>query len=128
MKNKPGAAELLAIARQSFADEISPSLSEEQRYTALMIANAMAIARREIEAGDEPAKREHQGLCALLGVTRPEPHARELDAAVATLNRELIHNIRSGHYDADHARLLAHLRKVTEAKLAISNPKLLIGK
>jgi uncharacterized protein DUF6285 len=128
MNNKPGAAELLAIARQAFAEEISPSLPEGQRYTALMIANAMAIARREIEAGDAVAKRELESLCTLLGATGPEPHARELDAAVAALNRKLIHNIRSGHYDNNHVALLAHLRKVTEAKLAISNPKLLDAK
>lgn len=128
MKNKPDAVNLLAIARQAFADDISPSLPEAQRYTALMIANAMAIVRREIEAGDEPVKSELQGLCALLGATRPEPHVRGLDSAVVTLNRELIHNIRAGRYDVDHAPLLAHLRKVTEAKLAISNPKLLSTK
>ena len=125
MKNKPGAAQLLAIARQAFAEEISPSLPEGQRYTALMIANAMAIARREIEAGDAPVQVELESLRTLLGIPEAKPYGRELDAAVATANRKLIANIRSGLYDIDCAALLAHLRKVTEAKLAISNPKLL---
>ena len=96
--------------------------------SAYMILNAMAIARREIQAGDAVAKKELESLCTLLGATGPEPHARALDAAVAALNRKLIHNIRSGHYDNNHAALLAHLRNVTEAKLAISNPKLLDAK
>ena len=125
MKNRPGAAQLLSIARQAFAEEISPSLPEGQRYTALMIANAMAIARREIEAGDAPVQVELESLRTLLGIPEAKPYGRELDAAVATANRKLIANIRSGLYDIDCAALLAHLRKVTEAKLAISNPKLL---
>src|SRR5688572_30673774 len=127
MNNKPGAIELLAITRQAFVEEILSALPEERRYTALMIANAMAIARREIDAGDEPAKRELRSLCELLGVTEPQAHAREPDAALAALNRELIDNLRAGRYDRDHARLLKHLREVTEAKLAISNPKMLGG-
>ena len=47
MNDRPDATELLAIARRTLLDELLPRLPEELRYTALMIANAMAIASRE---------------------------------------------------------------------------------
>ena len=44
MKNRPHAADLLAIAHEVFSTEILPVTSGHKRYTALMIANAMAPA------------------------------------------------------------------------------------
>ena len=124
MKNRPGAAQLLSIARQAFAEEISPSLPEGQRYTALMIANAMAIARREIEAGDAAARAEYECLSALLGATVQPLQGGDLSHALVEHNRQLANEIRAGRYDDDRA-LFEHLRRTTEDKLAISNPKAL---
>ena len=127
MKNKPEASALLAIARDTFTTKIFPGLPENLRYVGLMIANAVAIARREIEAGDEAARGELDRLCALFGET---PHAIDsggLHATLAEYNRRLARAIRAGQFDSGNAALLEHLRKTTEEKLAISNPKALSG-
>ncbi|HEX6063112.1 MAG TPA: DUF6285 domain-containing protein [Longimicrobiales bacterium] len=128
MKNRPHAPDLLAIAREVYNTEILPAVPVDKRYAALMIANAMAIAQREIEAGEEPAQAELARLRSLFDESAREVHGRELDSALADCNRRLARAIRSGRYDEERAALLAHLRRTVEEKLAISNPKALAGK
>ena len=129
MNDLPDARNLLATARDAFVAEILPALADAQRYTGLMIANAMAIAQREIEAGDAPARAECERLRKLMS-ERAGPLAGEaLHAAVAGYNRRLAGEIRAGRFDrAERAALLEHLRRTTEEKLAVSNPKALRGK
>ena len=52
MNDRPDARELLAIARDTFVTGILPALPDKLRYTGLMIANALAMAKRQIEASD----------------------------------------------------------------------------
>jgi len=52
------AADLLETARESLLGHVLPGLSGEQRYMALMVANALAIAAREAAFGDEADRRE----------------------------------------------------------------------
>lgn len=128
MKNQPEASELLAIARETYLARIVPALPENLRYTALMIANAMAIARREIRAGNAPARAELRRLHLLHAGSPPQTDERPLRSMLADHNRRLAREIRAGRYDADNGTLLDHLRRTTEEKLAISNPKALSGK
>ncbi|MGQ0751639.1 MAG: DUF6285 domain-containing protein [Betaproteobacteria bacterium] len=128
MKNRPYAPDLLAIAREAFNTEILPAVPDDKRYTALMIANALAIARREMEAGEESAQSELARLRSLFGESAREVHGLELHFALADCNRRLAGDIRAGRYDDERAALLAHLRRTVEEKLAISNPKALAGK
>ena len=126
MNDRPHAAELLKAARGAVAAEMLPALPEALRYTGLMIANALAIAEREIAAGDAPVRAEYLRLCALLAET-PEPLAGDaLREAVGQYNQRLAHDIRTGRLDG-RARdaLLQHLRQTTVEKLAVSNPKAL---
>ena len=98
--NLPAAADLLAIARETLLRDIRPQLDEEGRHAAAMIANAMAIAARELEAANAPPDREHE--------------------------RQLAADIRAGRYDdADERQraMLEELRAGVVAKLRISNPK-----
>ena len=127
MKCTPDASDLLSIARETYTAQLLPALPENLRYTALMVANAMAIARREIEAGDEPARAELRRLRVLFSEASSEPDANELRGTVADYNRRLVQAIRAGRYDFDNAALLEHLRRTTEEKLSISNPKALNG-
>ena len=60
MTDIPDAAELLDTARDALLAELVPGLSKEARYTALMIANAMAIATREARHGTDVASDERQ--------------------------------------------------------------------
>jgi hypothetical protein len=114
----PSAAELLTLAREAFLDSIVGHLPVESRYLALMIANAMAIAAREIEQGPEAAAAERKAILGLL------PGA-SAEAQLADLRRELAAGIRNGFFDHEAQRLIAALGTITRARLAISNPKAL---
>ncbi|MFG1420323.1 DUF6285 domain-containing protein [Roseixanthobacter liquoris] len=88
-------ADLLAIARRTLQEEIAPHLSGDQRYQAAMVANACAIAARELETA--PAARQAEAACL---EAAPAPSASALCAA-----------IRAGAHDAApglHAALLRH--------------------
>lgn len=127
MKCSPEASGLLAIARETFITQLLPALPENVRYTALMVANAMAIARRDIETGEASARAELRRLRVLFSEASSEPDADQLRGTVADYNRRLVQAIRAGRYDSDNAALLEHLRRTIEEKLAISNPKALSG-
>ena len=87
MRDRPLAGELLAVARSLLRDELLPLLPPERRLDGLMVANAMAIAARQIATGDLPEAEERASLQALLG--SPEDDLLEL-------NRELASRIRAG--------------------------------
>jgi hypothetical protein len=129
MIDRPDARELLVAARDAFIAEILPALAGESRYTGLMVANAMAIAQREIEAGDAAARAEWERLRQLFP-ERLEPLAGDaLHSVLAGYNHRLANEIRAGRFDGEeHAAMLEHLRQTTEEKLAVSNPKALPGK
>ena len=128
MRDKPTAAELLAIARQTLLGELLPNSPDAQRYNALMVGAAMAIAAREAEAGDRALVAEGEALAALYGEAgvADEP----LEAALGRLNRRFAADLRAGAFDAPGARQAAALRllrQVTMAKLMECNPKYLEG-
>ena len=54
--DRPDGAELLAVARATLLEDLLPELSQSRRYQVLMIANAMAMARRELEARSPAAE------------------------------------------------------------------------
>ena len=126
MNDRPDADNLLETARSVFMAEILPALPPASRYTALMIANAMAIAQRGIAAGDAPLLAERERLRSLLPEGAAEPAVGTLTDMLTGYNRRLISGIRAGRYDGEtRAALLEHLRRTTEEKLAVSNPRLL---
>ncbi|MDP2227209.1 MAG: DUF6285 domain-containing protein, partial [Moraxellaceae bacterium] len=67
MREQPDGAELLAVARELLRKELLPLLPKDRAYEALMIANAMSIAERQLRAGDAPQHTEQQVLSMLLG-------------------------------------------------------------
>ena len=126
MRDKPTAAELLAIARETLLGELLPHSGDAQRYNALMVGAAMAIAAREAEAGDGALVAERDALAALYGEVggADEP----LDEALCRLNRRFAADLRAGAFDAPGALQAAAwrlLREVTMAKLMECNPKYL---
>lgn len=127
MNDRPDARDLLEIARHAFTAEVLPAVPEALRYTALMIANAIAIAQREIAAGDAPLRGEYQRLAGLLSGNAAAPDGDALREAVEDYNRRLANEIRAGRFDGEErAAMLEHLRRTTEEKLAVSNPKALV--
>ena len=129
MNDRPDAVELLKAARDALAGELLPALPEALRYTGLMVANAIAIAERELMAGDTAARAECERLRKLLPECSAPVAAEALSAVLARYNRCLADDIRAGRFDDEHRDvLLEHLRRTTGEKLAVSNPKALHGR
>lgn len=125
MPERPDGAHLLKLARASLLEELSAELSEGNRYTARLIANAMAIAARELGAGAGPRQAERAALVRLFRDDREEalgrPEAETLDEALQRLRWRLAAEIRGGERDAD-AKVHALLREVAAARLEIVKP------
>ena len=128
MNDRPDATELLDIARRTLLEALLPRLPQDLRYTALMIANAMAIAGRE-HASNAHAEAELASLQRLLGEPPGPLPAKALYAALVDANRRLAAGIRAGRFDgAASAPLRAHLEQTSAAKVAVANPKALTSR
>jgi len=130
MRDHPTGDELLATARKLLRETLLPALPPERRHDALMIANAMAIAARQLERGDDPERRELAALATLLGdgYAASADEGLGLRAALVAANRELARRLREGAGDPGQAQrlaLFAHLRSVARQRVAESNPKYL---
>lgn len=126
MRDRPTPEELLHGARIVLDRDITPSLAGPQRFAAMLISRAMAVAGRAIANGDGPLLAEAQRLQALVDV-RPaaETNPETLSGVLLERNRLLVQQIRSGAFDAGLARqqLFEHLRQVTRVKLSENNPR-----
>ncbi len=126
MRERPTGGELLTIARKVLREELMPLLPEERRYDALMVANAMAIAARQIAFGDAPERRERQNLAGLLDET--VDGATAVSEAVGDLYRALSAKIRSGEFDPGtprHDAVRSFLLDVAVQRLRESAPNYL---
>ncbi|MDB5408491.1 MAG: hypothetical protein JWL84_3403 [Rhodospirillales bacterium] len=106
--DRPDAAELIAIALARFREEILPVLPADRRLAALMIANALGIAERELAAGGD------DGTIAAAFATLIGETADAVPAFVADLRR--------GRWD-DDADLHHLLLQDAKARVAIANPR-----
>jgi hypothetical protein len=112
LHEEPGAADLLATAREVLLREILPALPAEKAFAARMVANAIAIAAREMAQED------------------PEPALRARIAALAGDARAFAAAIREGRFDPGtprHVEAAALLQDITRARCAVSAPRA-IGK
>lgn len=118
-------AELLAEARRTLLETIMPSLPAQLRYDGLMIANAMAIASREITEGGAAQEAMWRALAGLREGANSGPFGA---GALARLERQIASDIRAGLFDAAGSardRVRRVLRVITAERLRISNPKAL---
>jgi Domain of unknown function (DUF6285) len=94
MPDRPAAPELIEAVLEFLSGELLPTIDDHRlRFRTLVAMNALGIARRELEAGEE-------------GMGEDEL-------------RELARRIRAGEVDeAMHARLKEHVAE----KLRVSNP------
>ena len=115
INDEPDARGLVAIALQTFRDSILPAVPAEHRFEALMIANALSIVERELATAPEPVLAAAVG--GLIGET----------GDLETLTPQLCAAIDTGAFDTPErqAELRAVLWKLTEARLSVSNPRLL---
>src|SRR5580765_1346924 len=129
MKDISNAADLIATARNALLNDVLPGLQKEQRYTGLMIANAMAIALREERSGTDAISGEAariRTLLASIGSVKEVPSDSSTDE-LRVLRADLCKAIRAGQFDDDsHSPpLVANLVRTAADWLAISNPKAL---
>jgi Domain of unknown function (DUF6285) len=116
MLERPDAANLLDTARDVLLRELLPHLPEAQRFHARMVANAMAIARREAAADPAPA------LAALRrAMGAPAGAADDLLMRLARDIRAGTHDPGTPAHDAVAAALLAS----TRLRCGVSAPKAL---
>jgi hypothetical protein len=116
INDEPDARGLVAIALQTFRDSILPAVPAEQRFEALMIANALSIAERELAAAPEPP------LAAAVGGL-----IAESGGSLETVAPRLCEAIDAGAFDTPERQteLRGVLWELTRARLAVSNPRLL---
>jgi len=117
-EDTPAGEALLEAARRLLLDELLALLPAERRYDGLMIANAMAIAGRELRDAGAGSEAAAQRLSAFY---------QDATAAPEALARRLVADIRAGRFDDGPARerLVQLLRADLRDRLAISNPKAL---
>ncbi len=126
MNNGPDGAELLRVAQKVLRERLMPGIAEDQRYQALMVANAMAIAARELKAGESDLRDELRMLTELYGDTVVGESGNSVKEKVARLNKRLAKDIRSGMMDGACAQgVRALLKAQVTARLRVSNPKYL---
>lgn len=131
MRDQPTGDQLLETARDLLRDELLPILPGNKRHGALMIANAMAIAMRQLKSGDEPERQELDALRQILATRESDLHASgSAMQALADCNRALCQMIRAGEADSGkaHDQVREHLLRTTRHRVSISNPKYLDGK
>ncbi len=129
MRERPDGVRLLELAREVLLDELLPALPSELGYSARLAANAMAIAARELEAGNAPREIECEALGHLLGDDHEASpglaNTETLDEAIQRLSWRLAAEIRAGGRDADPG-VFAALTEGARARLKIANPRALL--
>ena len=114
-REAPEGPSLLATARDALLQEILPTLSGTDAFTARMIANAMAIAAREAAQDAVWVEETRIAMRRLTGVTEAP------DSAFAAA-------IRAGAFDpgsAHHTEAAALLREAARMRCAIIAPRVL---
>jgi hypothetical protein len=129
MRDEPSVDGLLDAARESLLEYVLPVVPPDHRLEVLMIANAIAIARRVAAGGDSPLLQELQELEAIYAIAPgTETHGAELSAKLHELNTRLARDIRAGTFDQaapEHDAVESLLWRVTLGKLRESRPKML---
>lgn len=116
MREQPDGANLLATARELLRRELLPLLPKDRQYDALMIANAMGIAERQLQAGDAGWQAEAEELGRLL----------DKEAEPPELLRLLAQQLRAGVYD-DNPAAQDLLWRLTLRRVRESAPRALAG-
>jgi Domain of unknown function (DUF6285) len=116
MHESPSAAQLLQAVIAFLNDVATPALSGHAQFHARVSANALALVARELvqrEAADHHAASLYS---ALLAQSDPDP------SSLSDLEAALCEAIRTGKIDHKTPHLLASLRDVAKAQLAIDQP------
>jgi hypothetical protein len=111
--DRPTATELIESAAEHLALHVRPALAGHAAFEALIAANLLAIALRELELGPELRAADQGDLAGLMG---RKGSLEELEAQLADL-------IREGELDDRRAEVLSVLRQSARRRLRIANPE-----
>jgi len=119
MGDRPHAAELVEAVREFIEAEVLPAIADARlKFRVLVAANALTIAQRDLQIGDELVAEEIAVLEKLTG-SRAVGTPRERSTA---LSRELARRIRRGDVPPG---ALETLRRIAELKLRAASPRYL---
>jgi len=114
--NQPEAHDLLTEARRVLLESLAPELTGERKYEALMIANAMGMAIRELEFNAQnKAEEADRAVLSLLETHGLPGHNVECESSLADAVRER-------QLEGGSVALRKVLRTLTEARLGINSP------
>jgi hypothetical protein len=126
MIGRPSAADLLQIAGDTVNRELMASLPAEKRHIAIMVANALAQAGREIGVAGAATAAELALLAELFGEATVAGSGTDAESRLTALNGLLARSIRAGRFDdVDREKLHKLFRCQVAHKLGISNPRYL---
>lgn len=125
MREQPEGQNLLTIARATLLEKVVPLLPQDQRYSALMVANAIAIASRQWQAGDIWQHEELARMQALLGADINIADTADLHTALVAANRALAQKIRNGTFDEPSQPVTELLEWMAVQRVRESAPKAL---
>ncbi len=126
MRNNPDAAGLLHVARETLLNDLLDLLPVERRYAIRMVANALAIAARETETGEDNLVKELRLLSELYGEDVVQAAGANLHERIAMMNKRFARDIRDGIFDGACAQgVQALLMDQVRARVRISNPSYL---
>jgi len=112
MQDQPTPAEILTAAAAFLRAPVPPGGEPHAAFITRVCANALDIARRELELGPAQDAAELERLKGLLGI----------DGSLLELNRELSRRIAGGEVDLSTPGLAEHLWATTLDKLAVDQP------
>jgi hypothetical protein len=113
MPHEPSGADLLQAAREALLGEVVPGLTGQQRYAALMVANALKMVERELAVTGNLRAADH-------AVQRFAGSAGTVDEPAGILGNAL----RSGRHDGDPRLHHALYARAIQA-VAITRPDIL---
>ena len=111
MSDRPDARELVEAVAAWLATELGPALEGGARFQAMVAAQGLAIAARELALGAEHAELATAAFAALVPGGGGADPRRALAGAIA-----------AGDFDDDLPAVAAVLREHVRRKLAIARP------
>jgi hypothetical protein len=112
MQDHPTPAEIIGAVSGFIKAQAVPELTPHAQFQMRVCANALEMARRDLDLSPAEDAAEHARLVALLG----------RDGSLHDLNADLARRIQGGEIDLTTPGLGHHLWATTLAKLAVDQP------
>lgn len=94
MSDTSTGSELLELARRTLRQQLLKHIPAEKKYTALMVAGAMAIVARQIEQGDNtPNEAQARQLCKNIRAGKVGPDSGDYDTVYKQLSDQARQNV-----------------------------------